>query len=1014
MAILDAVAMAMQINKIKRKLAKNKHVESELFDVHNIMEYGFPTSPSAIAYDDQLGLLALATGTGELRVYGKSGVLVNGQHEKKVSSVSQIAWIPNEGRIVTLAETSGQSVLTLFELNTKSGAKSIVLEPVKDLVIDTKKATTFSLIASVGIILIGTEVGDTLVLDAASFELKEDTIHLDVAMQSVPEDLKLTPGSVQVVVPHPSNKELVLIGFHVGLLIVWNLEDKLAQGTFYVSCESLESASWSSDGNGFVTAHSDGSYYSWTLDVECKPVQTFPFAELAEPAQKLGKVEVSDDFLVFTGGLPKLTYASTHSFAVKQGETQVNYETSSKILDFQIIHSQQEVVSAPQETTEETQAPSEEATEESPSEEATEEAPSEEATEAPSEEATEAPEPVMVRKASALAVLTEDELIIIDLLSAASEDGAQPQWPAFKKPYLNSASPNDVTCLYVYEDSATEANLIEKLSKFDKAMFADKSTRDWPIFGGSSESAQSSKSNVVVTGHYDGSLRFYDVNDGKFSLLYSLNLNNYFLPEDLEEDPAAAHESLGDVELRKVGEDFGSSGDDNRFAVCKLYICPKSEKLFVGTHSGQVVVFEMEEVDVNTVQIHEVKIVPDEAGFKWKGCHPAKLKELAEEQLPEGYSLKFVVQCEPPAPITSMAVNEKYGLIAAGTSHGFGVFDIEASKAVLTRSTLVENDEAASGAKLSKSKSLREGIRNSFRRLKPKKTESSADSSTKAKTDVSSSKIEEAKVEEEKPKEEETKPAEVEPEKTEEAGDKPVESEVPAKDAEETEEVEKAPEAAGDAPASEETKPDEPEEPKEEEAEEKPAETEPEAPAEPTETVAEKVEEQPTEEKEEPPKEEEVKPEEPKPEEPEAAGPSDATAVPAVTIVETEEQKEDASTTRVVEARGERQDKTMMSTVRYLFFADTFLRNSKDSSPSLWVGTHAGSVYSYLVTLPEEREGNEAKLRLAKEIKLLHRAPVVYMNILDHSGFPLPDLSAVAVGKVWKINFRACFTGRSI
>merc|ERR550532_640457 len=89
----------------------------------------------------------------------------------------------------------------------------------------------------------------------------------------------------------------------------------------------------------------------------------------------------------------------------------------------------------------------------------------------------------------------------------------------------------------------------------------------------------------------------------------------------------------------------------------------------------------------------------------------------------------------------------------------------------------------------------------------------------------------------------------------------------------------------------------------------------------------------------------------------------------------------------------------MMSTVRYLFFADTFLRNGKDSSPSLWVGTHAGSVYSYLVTIPEERESAEAKLKLAKEIKLLHRAPVVYMNILDHSGFPLPDLSAVAVGK---------------
>ena len=917
--------MAMQINKIKRKLAKNKHGESELFDVHDIMEYGFPSSPSAIAYDEHLGLLALVTSSGELRVYGKTGVLVSTTH-KDISAVSQLVWVPNEGRLISLGEKKGQSTLTLFELNKKSGVKSVILEAVKELVLDTKKATKCSLVPAEGKLLIGTEVGDTLVMDVSSFELKEETIHVDVAMQSVPEDLKLTPGSVQVVEPHPSNKELVLIGYHSGLMVVWNLEDKLAQGTFFISCSALESASWMGEGDGFVSAHADGSYYRWTLNAECQPVQSFPFADPLEPAQRITKLQLyhceRGDFMVFSGGLPKNMYTSTHSFTVHHGEAQINYETASKIVDFEVIYTLETLATEP----------------------------TEETAEGETEEA-EKPEPTVVKKVSALAVLTEDELIMIDLTSTEGEDEKEPQWPVFRKPYLNSASPNDITCLYIHEDCG---GLLEKLVQMGDSMFAGKSKSDWPIFGGSVESKASEKLNIAVTGHYDGSVRFYDVNGGKFELLYVLNLNNYFQPEDIDEE-SAANESLGDVILRKVGEEFGLCGDDNRFAVCKLYICPKTEKLFIGSHSGQVVVFELGETTPANIEINEVKIVPDDAGFRWKGAHPAKLKDLSAESLPSGYVLKTVVQCEPPAPITSMAVNEKYGLIAAGTSHGFGVFDMVLSKTALTRSTLVENDEAASGAKLSKSKSLREGIRNSFRKLKPKKTETTAEpTASTPKSEASTSKPTEVKSEDPKPTEEE-KPA-ADAEKKEEGEDKSKEGEV--------EEKKEEPEASAEPSPAEETKPEEPEKTAEE-----------------PKTV------------------EEVKEEEKAPVEPVVA-PEPAPAAPSVTIMETEEQKEGQMAARVVEARGERQDKTMMSTVRYLFFADTFLRNSKDNSPSLWVGTHAGSVYSYLITLPEERESEEAKLRLAKEIKLLHRAPVVYMNILDHSGFPLPDASAVAAQKV--------------
>ena len=930
--------MAMQINKIKRKLAKNKHVEADMFDVHDIIEYGFPSSPSAIAFDELLGLLALASGNGEVRIYGKSGVILNGKHDKSVSSVLQLEWIPNEGRLISLSLQSGKSVLTMFEINVKKDVT--VLESVKEVVIENKRATTCCLMQSHNALLIGTEVGDTLVLDVTSFTLQDDTIHIDVAMQSVPEDLKLNPGPVKSIQCHPTDANLVLIGFGSGLLVIWNLEDKIARMTFYSSAATLESICWLKNGTNFMTSHADGSHLKWTTDVEVKPDRVFPFDDPREDSKSIPKVAVcypdgEQEMMVFSGGLPKQTYASVHSLTVKQGEKQVNYEIASKVVDFIIINEVQVSAEASEENQEQ----------ESPEEEC-------------SKDDVEKTFTVVSKKASALAVLTEEELLMIDLQSEETEDSKTPLWPAFRKPYLNSASPNDVTCLYIYEDCG--ADFVAKLRQLGSALFEQNSPRDWPVFGGSVEAKEErEKLNVAVTGHYNGSVRFYDVNCGKFELLYTLSLSNYFMPEDLDEEPAA-QESLGEFDLRKVGEEFGSCGDDNRFAVCKLYVCPKTEKVYVGSHSGQVIVFHQAESYTEEVPSHEVKIVPDEAGFKWKGAHPAKLKDLSSETLPSGYLLSMVVQCEPPAPITAMAVNYKNDLIAVGTSHGFGVFDCATSKTVLTRSTLVENDEAASGAKLSKSKSLREGIRNSFRRLKPKKAEPGESPS---KAPAATVETKEEKKEDETEKQEEKKEEQKDAEETKE--EQPVASDEGDQKEEEKKEVESSAEAdgAGDAKPAEE-KPDE-EKPNEEEK------------------VAEP----------------EAAPAEDKAGEPEASS-SEPVAVPTVTIVEPDEHKT-TNVGRVVESRGEKADKTMMSTIRYLFFADTFLRNSKDHSPSLWIGTHSGSVYSYLVTVPaEDRETSEATLRLAKEIKLLHRAPVVYMNVLDHSGFPLPDSAAVVAQKV--------------
>jgi lethal(2) giant larvae protein len=45
-----------------------RRLQKELFAFHKISDRGFPSRPSALAYDSQLNLIAIGTHTGEIRM----------------------------------------------------------------------------------------------------------------------------------------------------------------------------------------------------------------------------------------------------------------------------------------------------------------------------------------------------------------------------------------------------------------------------------------------------------------------------------------------------------------------------------------------------------------------------------------------------------------------------------------------------------------------------------------------------------------------------------------------------------------------------------------------------------------------------------------------------------------------------------------------------------------------------------------------------------------------------------
>lgn len=58
--------------------------------------------------------------------------------------------------------------------------------------------------------------------------------------------------------------------------------------------------------------------------------------------------------------------------------------------------------------------------------------------------------------------------------------------------------------------------------------------------------------------------------------------------------------------------------------------------------------------------------------------------------------------------------------------------------------------------------------------------------------------------------------------------------------------------------------------------------------------------------------------------------------------------------------------------------------------PSMWVGTNAGQIFVYNVSVPgEDNDVEKLQAEMGKEIKLRHKAPVVNIFVVDKDGLPL-------------------------
>uniref|UniRef100_A0A3P9PRR3 Syntaxin-binding protein 5-like n=1 Tax=Poecilia reticulata TaxID=8081 RepID=A0A3P9PRR3_POERE len=275
------------------------------------------------------------------------------------------------------------------------------------------------------------------------------------------------------------------------------------------------------------------------------------------------------------------------------------------------------------------------------------------------------------------------------------------RYPIFESPYPLSIHESPVTCCEYFADCPSE--LIPALySVGSRQKRQGYSKKEWPISGGNWGQGTQTYPEIIVTGHADGTIKFWDASALMLQVLYKLKTAKVF-------ERARGKEEKPSTDIV----------DEDPFAIQTLFWCPESRMLCVAGVSAHVIIYRFSKQEVTTEVLLEVRMQcefsevdsPDPGGEQTptlptpaapsspqEAEPPNQLtagvnsSEGARDNIPclqvrssplkqsPGYQVELVVQLvwvsgEPPQQITSLAVNSSFGLVVFGNSNGLAVVD---------------------------------------------------------------------------------------------------------------------------------------------------------------------------------------------------------------------------------------------------------------------------------------------------------------------------------------------------
>uniref|UniRef100_A0A8C8CI28 LLGL scribble cell polarity complex component 2 n=1 Tax=Oncorhynchus tshawytscha TaxID=74940 RepID=A0A8C8CI28_ONCTS len=637
--------------------SQRERIKQELYGFNKTVEHGFPHQPSALGFSPSLQLLAIGTRSGAIKLYGGPGVEFMGLHDEN-AAVTQVHFLPHQVELVTLLDDNSLHMWTLrahhgvselleigrFTLTGPPGAPPSVT-----------RVTAVLAHSSGDLLLLGTEGGHVFIVKVPGFrELEERNISLEKVTNGVPEDYggRRSLEHVESLQENPVNPRQVLIGYGRGLMVIWDLDSQSAV-THIPATQQLESVWWTEDGGHVLSSHSDGSYCRWKVagdDPQSEQEKSeVPYGE--DPQ----KVNTMPPFLFLSGGMPRASYGDRHCISVIHSKTHVALDFTSRIIDFFVIRDG----------------------------------------------------PYHTGEPSALVVLVEEELVVIDLQTEG--------WPVIQTPYLVPLHCSAITCSH--HVSAIPLKLWERVLSAGALQNTHYSKKPWPMTGGQNLAPDPPQRDLLLTGHEDGTVRFWDASGVCLYPMYKLSTAGVFLTDSDPNDNLNQGTEGEWPPFRKVGC-FDPYSDDPRLGIQKIHLCKYSGYLTVAGTAGQILVLELnDEAAEQTVEATVADLLQGQEGFRWKGHTRLEVRE-EPVTFPPGFQPFALVQCQPPAVVTALTLHSEWKLVTFGTSHGFGLYDYQQKNNVLVRCTLNPSDQLAMEGPLSRVKSIKKSLRQSFRRIR--------------------------------------------------------------------------------------------------------------------------------------------------------------------------------------------------------------------------------------------------------------------------------------------------------